>query len=362
MQSQVDQDRSEPATPYKLAQARKKGQVARSADAVAAAVFCAAAGYLALKGQATLEHLLRIDRALFAYASTEHGSRLLVHAAFSALTDALVLVTPLLLTLMAVAAIANVAQTGVVASAGALAPDWTRLNPAKGLARFASLRTLFDAARALAKLAALAGVAYWAALDLASHAFRLAGADTPTYLRSVIDEVASAGLKVAVALVVVAALDLLYTRHEFGRNMRMSRRELRDEVKQREGDPRIRSRLRELRREMLRRSQAVSRTRQADLVVTNPTHYAVALAYRHGEMAAPRIVAKGAGTLALAMRTMAFRHAVPVVPRPSLARALYLQTDIDTELPTGFYREVAQLMVWTLALRRERASAEAAAT
>ena len=134
----------------------------------------------------------------------------------------------------------------------------------------------------------------------------------------------------------------------------MSKRELKDEVKHREGDPRIRARLRALRREMLKRSLALRKTGSADVLITNPTHLAVALRYRHGETDAPLLLAKGAGGMAAAMRHIAARRQIPVVQNRTLARAIYHGTALDHQVPHHLYADLARLMVWVLAMRQRR--------
>jgi flagellar biosynthetic protein FlhB len=133
--------------------------------------------------------------------------------------------------------------------------------------------------------------------------------------------------------------------------MRMSRRDVKDEHKNREGDPRIRYRLRELRREALRRSVAARKTSTADVLLTNPTHVAVALRYVHGEMSSPQLVAKGAGVLAAGMRKIAARHRIPVVQNPPLARQLFRELEVDQHVPPELYSQVARILVWVFAMR-----------
>ena len=359
MAENQDQDRSEAATPFRLAEARKKGQVARSTDLVAAVVFGVAVLLLYAQGTRLIEEQFRFDRLLLAGASTmaTGGSGELARLALSAIAGALGLIAPVLVTLMLASALVSMAQTGAVFSLQALQPDWSRINPVQGFKRMLSLRTLFETFRAVVKLGVMVWVSVIALRDLAPHFHHLGNLPPRGFLHLLVADAAMAGVKMAMGLLLIAALDLAYTRREFSRKMRMSRREVKDESKHREGDPRIRSRLRELRQEMLKRSRSVHRTKQADVVITNPTHYAVALAYRHGQMAAPRVVAKGSGGVALAMREVANRHAIPVVPKPALARALYASTDVDDALPEMFYREVAQLMTWVIALRKARTNA-----
>ena len=152
-------------------------------------------------------------------------------------------------------------------------------------------------------------------------------------------------------LALIALLDWMYTRHEFTSKMRMSQREMKDELEQGEGDPRVRTRLRELRHELRKRSVALSNTRRADVIVTNPRRIAVALRYAHGEMEAPRLVAKGRGFMAAAKRRIAARHRIPVVQSPALARALYRQLGIDQQVQPQLYMQVARIIVWVFARR-----------
>jgi flagellar biosynthetic protein FlhB len=145
-------------------------------------------------------------------------------------------------------------------------------------------------------------------------------------------------------LAIIALLDIGYSRWDYAQKLRMSRREVKDEVKQREGDPRIRARMCELRREMLKRSTSVKRVKDADVLITNPTHFAVALRYRRGADAAPRVVAKGHAELAAAMVAAARRARVPVIRNPALARALFATTDLEREIPESSYADVARIL------------------
>jgi len=159
---------------------------------------------------------------------------------------------------------------------------------------------------------------------------------------------------------VLAIMDLIYTRWEFGKQMRMSAREVKDEYKHREGDPRVRRRLRELRMERLKQSKALGQVKSADVLVTNPTHVAVALRYDREREAAPSVLAKGAGALAAQMRELAYRHGVPVVQNPPLARALYRRAQIGGLVPEEWYPVAAKILVWVYAARDARMKREAA--
>lgn len=352
-------DRNDAATPYKLEQARRKGQVARSADVVSAIVFGVAVVYFYARGWDFVMSQFQFDAELFKRAVAVSNPDQLWELAEQSCRAAMMLLLPAFATIMVAAILGNVLQTGPVLSLHPIQPDWQRLNPASGLKRVLSIRILFDAGRAIIKLVVLALVVHAALTALLPQFHQIAGRPPLAFTRLLLDDVASLCLKLALALAVIALIDLGFSRREFAKNMRMSKRELKDEVKNREGDPRIRGRLRELRREMLRRSRALSQTGSADVLITNPTHFAVALRYRHGEMAAPQLLAKGAGGMAAAMRQIAASKRIPVVQNRTLARAIYFGMDIDQHVPPALYADVARIIVWLLAMRRAK---EAAAT
>ena len=355
MTGNQDLDRSEAATPHKLAQARKRGQVAKSADVVAATVFTAAVTWLYAEGWDAARGLFALDRSLFAVAGRlDAGPGPLVALVSHSLLGTAAALAPFFATIMLAAIVANVLQTGPVLSSDPVKPDFDRINAMSGLRRIFSGRTLFEAVRSCLKLAVLALVAYHGLAALAARFLQLSGMTAADYVRVLLADTAALGFEMAAALCFIALLDAVYTRREFAGKMRMSKRELRDEHKEREGDPRVRSRMRELQREMRKRSASISRTKDSDVVITNPTHLAVALRYRHGEMDSPLVVAKGAGALAALMRSIAARHGIPVVQNRGLARELFHRVDVERHVPARLYAEVARIIVWVFAMRQAR--------
>jgi flagellar biosynthetic protein FlhB len=360
--SEQDLDRNEAATPFKLEKAREKGQAARSTEVVAAAVLTVAVVYLCWHGVAAMRELVGLCRGLFvALAQVDAAQRAPWPVISQMVSGGIAFLLPLFALVMAAAVAATVGQTGVVLSMEPLAIDMSRIHPATGLKRIFSMRSLFELARACIKMLVLGLTAWFALRALLPQFHRIQGLEPAPFLQLMVDDAGSLGTKLVVALAVLAVIDMVYTRAEFGRRMRMSRRELKDEYKNREGDPRIRARLRELRREMLKRSMALDNTRTADVVLTNPTHYAVALRYVHGEMDAPCVVAKGAGQLAAAMREIAARHRVVVVRNPPLARRLFHEAGLQESLPGSFHVEVARIIVWVFAMRERRLASGGAA-
>jgi flagellar biosynthetic protein FlhB len=295
----------------------------------------------------------RFDHALLVQA----GRVDLSLASFQPLLDrairgTLVLTAPWFAALMGVAVAGHLLHSGPVLSVTPVKPDWDRINPASGLKRMFSLRTLFLGVRALLKIALLGTVVVLALRAMAPRFFPLAGMPPAGMLGALLDGFSSMGLKLALTLGLLALLDLIYTRWQFLKNMRMSRRELKDEFKTKEGDPRIRMRMRELRREWARRVMALRRTREADLLITNPTHIAVALKYEHGQMVSPLVLAKGRGMMAAAMRSIGARYRIPVVQNPTLARALFAGLAVNQHVTPDLYAPVARIIVWLMARRK----------
>ncbi len=350
--AEQDLDRNESATPFKLEKARERGQVAKSPDLVSTLVFAVAAVYFAWQGELLLRSQFQFDHALIMQATRLDASGASLWPLIShMLHGGLHLLAPGFAALMLAGIAGNLVQTGPVFSADPIKMDWQRLNPKNGLERVFSMRTIFDCARACIKLLLLCFIAYLALRALFPHFYGLASMSALGYTKTLLADMARLGLQMALILGLIAALDFLYTRHEFAKRMRMSRRELKDEYKHREGDPRIRARMRELRREQLKKSLAIRNTPGADVLITNPTHIAVALKYVQNEMASPQLIAKGSGKLAAAMREIAAHHRIPVVQNPPLARLLYRELDVEHHVPPHLYAEVARIIVWIFAMR-----------
>jgi flagellar biosynthetic protein FlhB len=356
--AEQDFDLSEEATPHKLDQARKRGTVAKSQELMAVAVLATMATMLYATGWDSFKQTVLLERQVVAQATRLDWTVDGVAAWMSAVMfDALHVLAPLLFALAVVSILINVVQTGPVFTTDPLKPDFTRLNPVNGFKRFFSMRIVYEAVKSVFKLAVLATVAYFAIRDRILMLIGLSMLDPKGYAKELIVVAASLLFKLVFALLIIALVDVVYTRWEFAKRMRMSRRDVRDEVKHREGDPRVRARLRELRREALRRSKAMRKLPSADVLITNPTHVAVALTYDHGKVGAPQVVAKGAGELARKMRQIASRHHIPVVQNKPLARALFREVDYDGFVPEKWYPQVAKIMVWVYAMRDVRAKA-----
>ncbi|MFY9317753.1 MAG: flagellar biosynthesis protein FlhB [Burkholderiales bacterium] len=346
-----EQERSHPASPRRLERAREEGRTARSRELATCLVLLAGAVALVALGPQLGQDLGRLlARSLqfgrqAAFSDSAPVERL---GAFAA--DALLLIAPLFGALALGALAGSVAVGGWAFAAGAVGPDFSRMNPARGLSNLFSVNSLAELCKAIAKAALVTAVALLV-FDLARA--ELVGASraaVESAAAGVSATIAVGFLALAASLVPIAAIDVPFVLWRHARDLRMTRQELRDESRESEGDPQIRMRVRSLQREMARK-RMMAEVPKADVVVTNPTHYAVALAYREG-MRAPVVVAKGAQRIALHIRRIAEENDVAVLESPPLARALYRHAELGAAIPHGLYDAVAQVLAWVYQLRR----------
>lgn len=354
--AQADQDKTEQPTPHRLEEARKRGEVAKSTDVIGALVMItfASVGILTLGNVARA--LATATRQMIGMAGNapDPGAGLAgwtLHL-YAPVAQAL---TPLVLALVVAAVLGNLLQTGPVFTTHPLKPDFKRMHPGQALKRIFSFRSLWELGKLLLKLGLLLAIGVmflWRARALAEAS----ALTLPQQLGALLlSDFGRTSMYVLMALGFVAFLDLLFVRRDYLRKMRMSRRELKDEVKRRDGDPTVKSRQKQQIRELLKKTRALGRVQEADMVVTNPTHVAVALRYRPGETLAPVVLAKGAGLLGRRIRLLAHRHGVPLLPAPPLARALYRDCDIDGLVPQSHYGALAPLYQQVWAIRGGRA-------
>lgn len=356
MSREQDLERNEQATPFKLEEARKRGQTPRSAEAASFAVLIAAllASYaLLVPAVKALAGLLGRGLALAPGLPADPvGAARVVERG---LRDATLVLAPLLFAVViAVVVMALLQSGGLVFSSTPIKPDFNRLHPAQGFKKLFSPRLLYEAVKSTLKLAALMGMAFLALQALLPGALKLLGLPGNTLLFQVVQSCGGLLARLCAVLLVFVLIDLVFVRWDFMRNLRMSRREIEDEHKNREGDPRIRSRQREIRRQFLKAARSVGKVPEAQVVITNPTHVAVALRYEHGVTPAPVVLAKGAGMLAQQIRRAANKAGVPIVHSPRLARALYKEVPQDGYVPEQWYPPVARILVWLRSLSEAR--------
>ena len=355
--AEQDQDRTEPATPYKREEARSRGQVAKSVDTNSVFMLTAALVSAEIWGEQILAAGADGFRALLGHAQDfsfePAGMQAWMGGLFQNMAHSL---APFFLLLILVGGLSNLLQTGPVFSFHPLKPDVQRLNPVQGFKRIYSVKALFETGKSLLKLGLFAAVAWSAIVSLLPGILAMTAAHPQGFPLLLLGYAESLAFRLTLAMLIVALLDLAYVRWEYAKKMRMSRREQKEEVKRREGDPHIRAKRRELQREAAKRSASLQRIPDADVLITNPTHLAIALRYERGRSLAPRCLAKGAGETALRMKEMAYRHGIVTVEQRSLAQSLFKEVAIDALVPESLYEPVARVYAEVAAVTKARST------
>ncbi|HJS89705.1 MAG TPA: flagellar biosynthesis protein FlhB [Steroidobacteraceae bacterium] len=348
------QERTERPTAKRLEKARQDGQVPRSAELSAAAVLLVAGGSLHFLGGsigATLFEIMRSGLSFTPAQALDPG--LALSTASAELLRALMICAPVLgLTLIA-ALIAPLAVGGWNLSFGALAPDFTRLDPIAGFGRFFSARGAVELGKAFAKFLVVATVAGLVLRKQSPQLLALGATPLPAGIAQAVSLASNALLAVSGGLALIAAIDVPWQLWQYSHRLNMTREEIREELKESEGAPEVRFRIRRTQREMARR-RMMHEVPKADVVVVNPTHFAVALRYDEGRMRAPFVIAKGTDLIAARIREIATEHSVPIFEAPPLARALYHSVEIGSEIPATLYVAVAQVLTYIYQLKAAR--------
>ncbi|MDX2114390.1 MAG: flagellar biosynthesis protein FlhB [Planctomycetota bacterium] len=351
-------ERTELPTERRLSDARSKGQVARSADVSAAVVLCA--GTLLI---------LTLGEALFK-ASADALRRMLGEETLGAVTagnlipelelsfyGSMIYAAPIMLALMLVAFVGGVAQVGWEISLEPLRPKWNKLNFITGLSSLVGKRALTRCGLDILKFLAIGSVVVWVIADEYPRVLALANLGVLEGLLESVEMVRRLVVWMLAVLIVLAVLDFMYQKWQHTQDLRMTRQDVRDEHKSHEGDTNIKARRLKLARQMALQRIGID-VPKADVVVTNPTHYAVALRYDPQSMGgAPRVIAKGADFLALKMRYIAAASNVPIVERPPLARAIYSSVPVGKEIFPEHYEAVAEVLAYVYRIRGERPAA-----
>jgi flagellar biosynthesis protein FlhB len=352
-------DRTEQPTPKRLKDARKEGQVARSREVDTAVVILAAFFVMRFAGESmwrqaealTVDTYSNLDR--FRGAESP-GVELVAELGFSLMTRAIMMLLPLMLAIVALVLIVGVAQTGPLLAPKAIKPQFKRLNPIQGTKRLvASKQAYVNLAKTLLKFVAIGGVA---ALTFRSHWDEMIALGVRVGLMDSIRIIAAIGfdlaLRVSVALILLAALDYMFQRYQHTQQLKMTVQQVKDEHKQTDGDPQVRAQAARMRRSLLQR--AMQSVPKADVVLVNPTHYAVALQYDPMTSAAPVVVAKGADFMAQRIREIAAEHNIPVITNPPLCRAIYRAVPVGQLIPPDLYEAVAEILAFVYQLRTGR--------
>jgi len=346
--------KTEDATPRRLEEARREGNVAKSPDVPAWATLAAVTTILLTMGGTLSSNLANQLIPFIAHSGQtdlENGGAVIV------MRQAVNAASPVIIAVVAAAILAgaggNLIQHGFLLTPSRLAPDPSRVSPAKGLERMFGIDGLIHFLKSIVKMVIVGSVAYLALKPHLTEFQKLPEVDPMAMLAVAMDMLKALVYGVLALLGITAGLDWFWQRQRFMQRMRMSKQEVKEDFKQSEGDPHIKARLRQLRVERAKR-RMMHNVPKATVVVMNPTHYAVALRYESGDTPAPICVAKGLDLIALRIREVAEAHNIPVIEDPPLARALYATTDIDETIPREHYEAVAKVIGFVLQRSQRR--------
>lgn len=353
MAEDVGQERTQQATPRRKEQARERGQVSHSRELNTMFMLLSAGATAYFLGPGMIKALAGLLQQHFALGRDVIFDPTVMPGIFAdACIEMLFILAPFFL-IMVIAAIAGpMAMGGVTFSAEALSFKYDRIDPVKGMQRIFSLRGFTELFKAMAKFLIIAAIAILFLYHQSGNYFSLSGEPIEQGLAHTGELLILGFFAIAATLIVIAAIDVPFQLWDYNKQLKMTFQEFKDESKDSEGNPEVRGRVKRMQREMAQR-RMMAEVPKADVIVTNPEHYSIALRYDQLKMRAPIVVAKGTDLMAFQIRTIAREHHVPILESPMLARALHHTTDLNREIPAGLYLAVAKVLAYVFQLKRE---------
>lgn len=354
MADDSDLEKTEPASQRRLEKAREEGQVARSRELVTFLMLSAGVAMLWIGGGAmygSLRGVMRTSLTFDGRVVSDPGATLATIV--NSVLQTLMMLLPIFGVLAVTAILATIAMGGLLLSTKALEPKFGRMNPLKGLARMFSMNTVIELFKTVSKAGLIGGIGIWVIWSSHDDMLVLMNAAPTEAISRAARLILISCTWIVASLLIIVVLDAPWQIFSHFKKLRMSKEDLRQEYKESEGDPHVKAQIKQLQRQMARR-RMMSAVPQADVVVTNPTHYAVALQYSEGGSGAPKVVAKGTGAIAARIREIAAEHRVPLLEAPALARALHHHVELEQEIPAALYSAVAEVLAWVFQLRAWR--------
>lgn len=353
MAEESDLEKTEPASEQRLEKAREEGQVARSRELGTFVMLATGLAGLWASGSLMASHLgSALKNGLQFERATAFDASLMMMRAGSTIVHALEALAPLLAAMLVAALVAPMLLGGWLLSGQSLLPKFSKLNPVAGLGRMFSTETLAELIKTLVKSLLVASIAWWVISRSLPDIMGLMGEPVHEALAHTLQLVAKTCMLIIGSLLLVAGIDVPYQLWSHHKKLRMSREDLRKEQKESDGDPQVKAQIRRQQQQMAKR-RMMAEVPKADIIITNPTHFAVALKYSNKDMRAPRVVAKGSDLVALRIRELAREHHIPVLEAPPLTRALYRHTRLDAEIPVALYAAVAEVLAWAYQLKHQ---------
>jgi flagellar biosynthetic protein FlhB len=350
MASDENGDKTEEPTERRRADAREKGNVAKSVDLNAAAHMLAVALLISLMGLPLVRGMAEIMKAFLRGPMPLTLDPTSVVRMFQELAKTVASsVLPWMLAMMASALAINILQVGFMIAPEALQPKFSRLNPLEGAKRILSIQSVVKLAVSFGKLLVMASIAGWFIATQLSYFATWTSGEPASIMLAIKDSLGSLAMQLAIALVVLALLDFAFQKWKHEQDLKMTKQEVRDEMKQMDGDPQMRQRRKEAHRK-LAEGREMNAVKDADVVITNPTHIAVAIKYAPEKMDAPLVVAKGMGVIAERIRAIAVENGIPIIERRELARALYKDVRTGQPIPVETYEVFVEIMAYVYSI------------
>ncbi|MDA0151514.1 flagellar biosynthesis protein FlhB [Vibrio sp. Makdt] len=348
------QERTEDATPRRLQQAKEKGQVARSKELASASVLIVGAVALMWFGESMAKALFEAMQRLFSLSRDEiFDTNKLLEIAGGALVNLLFPLFLILITLFVAAVIGAAGVGGINFSMQAAMPKVSKLNPLSGIKRMFGLQSWVELIKSILKVALVSGMAVYL-IQASQHDLMQLSMDVyPQNIFHALDILLNFILLISCSLLIVVAIDIPFQIWQHADQLKMTKQEVKDEFKDTEGKPEVKGRIRMLQREAAQR-RMMADVPQADVIVTNPEHFSVALRYKQNQDKAPIVVAKGVDHMAMKIREIARENDIYIVPAPPLARALYHTTELEQQIPDGLFTAVAQVLAYVFQLKQYR--------
>jgi flagellar biosynthesis protein FlhB len=349
------QEKTEQPTGKKLSDSRKEGKVAKSTEVNSFAVFTSGMLMVFFMQKFLSSRISDFSINIFNKLDVLNINRDMIQSfTKDTLLFFLITLAPVLLVLFVISFVANIAQVGLKFSAKALKPDLNRFNPFTGIKKvFFSSSSMVELAKSLLKLILIGGFTYSVLSDFVIGSSMLVQLTIPEIVKYMVHASFQLLWKISLLYVVIAALDFIFQKKKFIKDMMMTKQEVKEENKQSEGDPQVKSRIRKL-QFAAARNRMMQSVPKADVVITNPTHFAIALKYDSIKNAAPKVLAKGADELAQKIKEIAREHDIPIHEDRELARALYRVCDIGDEIPSSLFKAVAQVLAYIYQLKNNK--------
>lgn len=338
------QERTEKATPKKRQEAREKGNVPRSNEVNSAAILLISCLGFILFGKNMFNGVLVLMHNIYSEFSTiEITTSSLPRMSENIGLSFALLIGPFMLCLMVAGVAANVVQSGITFSMKSIQPKLEKINPIAGFKRLFSARSFVELLKNIIKMVIIFLIGYTTIKNEFNEFFDLANQDIAQILAFIGSLSLNLFFRIGLIFIILAILDFAYQKHEYEKNLRMTKQEIKEEYKQSEGDPLIKSRIRSIQREQARR-RMINEVPKADVVIVNPVHVAIALKFNPDEMSAPVVVAKGMRKVAEKIKEIAQKHNIPIIEKPVVARLLYKSAEVGHEIPVELYQVVAEIL------------------